>query len=188
MSIEIKGISKSYGGRKILTDLSLTLENGVFYCIMAPSGKGKTTLSRIILGLEKPDRGCISGVHERLSAVFQEDRLCESLSVFRNIRIACPTAEREEISRHLAEIGLSGQEKYKAGKLSGGQKRRLALVRAVLADADLTVLDEPFTGLDPDTRKRVILYIKEHLKSKTVILITHDRSDADAFDAKVIEL
>jgi len=188
MSIEIRNVSKSFGDKKILDNVSFTIEDGEFTCLMAPSGTGKTTLARIMLSLETPDNGEVLGISQRNAAVFQEDRLCESLSVSKNIRIACPGVSVDEIQAHLSAVGLAGIERQKAGELSGGQKRRVAIVRAVLSDADFTVFDEPFSGLDDDTRKTVIGYMKEHLKGRTSLVVTHDVDDAELLGAEVIRL
>lgn len=188
MSIEVRNVSKSFLEKKILDNVSFVLEEGEFACLMAPSGKGKTTMTRMLLSLETPDSGEIVGVPRRTAAVFQEDRLCESLSVSKNIRIACPNVGIDEIKAHLSYVGLYGIEKQKARELSGGQKRRVALVRAVLSKADFTVFDEPFSGLDEETRKIVIKYMKNNLKGSLSLVVTHDIDDAAALGAKVIKL
>ena len=178
MSIEIKNLSKSFGDNKVLDNVSFTIEEGKFTCLMAPSGKGKTTLAKILLSIEKADSGDVLGMPKKIAAVFQEDRLCESLSVSKNIRIACKHAEIDEVKSNLSQVGLEGFENRRVVELSGGQKRRVAVVRAVLFGADFTVFDEPFSGLDENTRKTVAEYIKNKLKGRTALIITHDEDDA----------
>ena len=150
---------------------------------MAPSGVGKTTLLRILLGLEASDSGLVEGRDGlRLSAVFQEDRLCANLSPVSNIRLVTGSSlSRQEILSALAQAGLSDCAGQPARELSGGQRRRVALLRALLAPWDLLLLDEPFKGLDTETRKQIMDYVLLHFHKKpgrTVLLVTHDESEA----------
>jgi len=188
MSIVMDRVSKSFGERRVLREVSLALPDAGAVCLMAPSGAGKTTLARILLGLETPDAGTVAGVPARTAAVFQEDRLCERLTVCKNIRIACPRLSPQAVQAHLDEVGLSEYLRAPAGKLSGGQKRRAAIVRAVAADPAFLVLDEPFTGLDEETHARVIEYLRARTAGRSVLLITHDPRDAEALGAKTMAL
>ena len=173
--IILNGISKNFGDTEVLKNLSAVFPAGKTSCITAPSGIGKTTLLRILMGLEKPDCGSISGLDSTsISAVFQEDRLCENMTAEANIKLVSPKLSPTEISDAMNWVGLSGSEQRVVSELSGGMRRRVAILRAILFDADLYLLDEPFKGLDAETKAEVIRFIKQQLVGKTVILVTHD--------------
>ena len=178
--IILTGISKRYGDNQVFLDRSFVFPAGSLSVIRGPSGAGKTTLLRLIMGLERPDAGRIEGVPGRISAVFQEDRLCESLTAVQNVLAGSAaqagTAAAEE---HLREVGLEGSLEQPVSVFSAGMKRRTALVRACLAEYDLLVLDEPFAGLDADTKDRMRAYIQKYTHGKTVLLVTHE-AEADS--------
>lgn len=190
MNLEIHNLTKLYQGRTVLRNFSLTLEEGKIYCLMAPSGCGKTTLFRLILGLEQPDSGSIEGVEgRRFGVVFQEDRLCEAYSPLENVMM---TADRmvtrsmavRELSRLLPEESVTRP----VFTLSGGMKRRTAVCRALLAPCDIVLMDEPFAGLDEETRQEVIAWILEKAAGKTVLISTHQEEDVEALGARLIRL
>lgn len=185
--IIISHLSKSYGENKVFSDFSAVFERGKTTCIMAPSGAGKTTLLRILTGLETADAGRIEGMDGlKKSMVFQEDRLCENLSVSANIRLVRQKKtwgrdqkEKKEIQEALEAVGLAGNGDQQVRELSGGMKRRVALLRALYSDWDILFLDEPFKGLDEETKTQVMCYTKEKCRGKTVIFVTHERSEAE---------
>lgn len=186
--MELRNISKSYHGRPVLQNVSFTIEPGVT-ALWAPSGAGKTTLLRILLGLERPDSGELLGTGVRWSAVFQEDRLLDGLDAMGNLRFALGSGWDEAAARRLlAELGLSDAEGRPVQEWSGGMKRRLALARALLADAGAIALDEPFAGLDAENRRRGADCIAHCAETKPVLLVTHDRADLEALNARIIEL
>ncbi|BAL00948.1 ABC transporter ATP-binding protein [Oscillibacter valericigenes Sjm18-20] len=187
--VEIANLSKAYAGVQVLRDVNLTLGPGVT-CLMAPSGAGKTTLVRILLGLERPDGGTVTGLETaRFSAVFQEDRLLERLDAAGNLRFVLGAAYDEgRAAELLGELGLDGVGGKPAGEYSGGMKRRLALARALSVSFDFLALDEPFTGLDGENRKKAIVCIRRRAAGKTVLLVTHDMEDAVGLDAKIAGL
>ena len=187
--LKIQGISKRFGGREVLRNVTAAFPAGSVTCLLGPSGFGKTTLLRIIAGLEKPDEGRIDGVPARIGFVFQEDRLCEDFSAVSNVRLVTgKSVPKEEIIRHLAEIGLGDSLDKPVREYSGGMKRRVAIVRAVCYPADLLILDEPFKGLDEKLRLEVIGYIRKHTAGKTVICVTHEPDDAERLGGKNIEM
>ena len=187
--IEIEHLCKSFDGKAVLEDVSLTLEPGAAVCLMAPSGRGKTTLLRCIAGLEKPDGGQIIGRPERIGYVFQEDRLCDGFSAADNIRLGTGRAVSEgDIRRHLAELGLAGSLDQPVRELSGGMRRRVAICRAVCFGGGLLLLDEPFKGLDAETRQQAAAYILRHRNGAAVVCVTHDREDAAALGAEIVAL
>ena len=147
---------KRFGDKPVLEDVSLTVPEGAVVCLMAPSGWGKTTLLRCMAGLEKPDSGTVRDVPERIGYVFQEDRLCGHMSAVENVRLATGRRmDTETIRAHLTELGLGGQLHQPVEELSGGQRRRVAIARAVCFGGGLLLLDEPFKGLDAETRRRI---------------------------------
>ena len=186
--MELRNICKSYHGRPVLQNVSFTIEPGVT-ALWAPSGAGKTTLLRILLGLERPDSGELLGTGVRWSAVFQEDRLLDGLDAMGNLRFALGSGWDEASARRLlAELGLSDAEDRPVREWSGGMKRRLALARALLADAEAIALDEPFAGLDAENRRRGAECIARRAETTPVLLVTHDLADLEALNARIIEL
>ncbi|MDR0325213.1 MAG: ATP-binding cassette domain-containing protein [Oscillospiraceae bacterium] len=177
--IVLSGVYKAFGDKRVLENLSHTFEGGKVHGVMGPSGCGKTTLLHILLGLLKPDAGTVSGIDlNALSAVFQEDRLCERLGAGANIRLAAPhLREKSALKALFDEMGLGGAEKTPVYELSGGMKRRVALLRALTAASELIVMDEPFTGLDDAIKETAAACIRRHLDGRTVILVTHSEGD-----------
>lgn len=190
MDILIKSVSKKYADHRVFHNFSQVIPKGETTALMAPSGKGKTTLLRLILGLEKPDSGEITGIPERCAAVFQEDRLCPELSVLGNIRMAVGrNVSRQQMDEMLRELGLADAADKPANQLSGGMARRAALARALLYDGELLVLDEPFNGLDGENREMAAAAIKKYAAGRTVLLVTHRQEDLTLLGARhVIEI
>lgn len=176
MDILIQDISKSYGEKQVFSHFSCRIPQGSGCAVMAPSGAGKTTLLRLILGLEKPDAGQVLGVPAAKAAQFQEDRLFPRLSALKNIRMAvkCSEAQAKEV---LSALGLSDCWDKPVSTLSGGQARRVALARALVHPGELLALDEPFTGLDEESRLQAAGAIRRFRHGRTLILVTHRRED-----------
>lgn len=188
--ISVKNLRKSYGGQIVLDDVSFEAADRQITCIMAPSGVGKTTLLRILLGLEQPDSGTVSVPSDcRWAAVFQEDRLLEHLDAMGNLRFVLGNElDESEADRLLRELGLAESEGKPVRDFSGGMKRRLALARALLAPSDALALDEPFTGLDEENRARAIACIRNRTVGKLVLLVTHHEGDVGGLNARLIRL
>ena len=184
MEIRVEGLRKTYNGRPVLTNLSAVFREGIT-CIAAPSGTGKTTLLRLLLGLERPDGGVITGADCRWAAVFQEDRLLEHLSAAGNLRFALGELPGEA-GELLAQLGLDLSDPKPVQAWSGGMKRRLALARALLAPSDALALDEPFTGLDEENRARCLELIRRAGAAKPVLLATHNLTGLE--DASLLRL
>lgn len=189
-NVRIKNISKTYGEKQVLSQLSKEFPAGETTVIMGASGCGKTTLLRILLGLEKADSGEVTGMPEKVSVLFQEDRLCEDISAYENIVLvlerkrtrAQKDAQRRKIEQEAAQVGITAEDlTQNVMELSGGMRRRIALLRALLYDADCVILDEPFKGLDAATKQIVMQYVKEKTAGKTTFLVTHDAAEADFF-------
>ncbi len=190
MDITIKNLSKAFDEQLVLNDFTHTFKEGTTTCIMGKSGVGKTTLLSILMGLENADSGQINGLSDKkISAVFQEDRLCMNLTALLNIKMVLPKNSHisdERITSLLSKIGIDASDKKTVSEYSGGMCRRVAILRALLADFDLLIMDEPLKGLDTETKEKVISLIKELTTNKTVILTTHDPTDVDALSGEVL--
>ncbi len=187
MHIQLNNITKSFDNQVVLDHLQLTIPYYQTTAIMAPSGSGKTTLLHMLMGLLSPDAGSIEGLSNlRQSVVFQEDRLCENLSALANITLPSPHLKPSTIQQAMVDVSLIDCQCKKVSELSGGMRRRVALLRALLYDYDLLILDEPFKGLDLRTKQLVIHYIKKSTAGKTVLLVTHDKEEAMAMGATTI--
>lgn len=188
--IVIEGLCKRYGDRDVLRDFSATLPGGRVTCLMAPSGAGKTTLLRLLAGLETPDAGKIVGLDgARLGVVFQENRLLDWLDAVENLRLIAPERNRDDIIiEELRRFGLGDCAGRPVSRLSGGMRRRVALLRALLAPADVLLLDEPFNGLDEATRANVARETLRLIDGRTALLITHDPDEAGMLEATTIQL
>ena len=181
MDITVQNVSKAFAEKQVLCGVNAAFAAGQITCIMGPSGVGKTTLLQIIAGLQKPDSGSVCGVQgQRLSAAFQEDRLLGHLNAVDNIRFVLGrTADAAAITQALFATGLAVQDiAQPAATLSGGQRRRVALVRAMLAPGEIILLDEPFKGLDDATKAQAIEYVKQARGTRTVLCVTHSAAEA----------
>ena len=181
-------LSKSYQNRPVLSDVSLTVQPGERCALMAPSGMGKTTLFRLLLGLETADQGNIQAASA--GAVFQENRLIESLSPIENVRLALPPLPKADTRAELFSIlsSLLPAESLMrpVSTLSGGMKRRCALARALLSPSEILILDEPFTGLDEDTKKQAVQFIETWQKGRPLLFSTHDPKDVLLLQARLL--
>ena len=190
MSIIITDLCKSFDDNEILKNVNITLEDSSIYCLMGASGIGKTTILRILMGLERADSGCISGIDTKnISCMFQEDRLIPDLSAIDNVRIVLRRKNnRAEVRNNLLSILPDDSLDLPVSSLSGGMKRRVALARALSYPGKLIILDEPFTGLDKDTKLNVINYILKMRNNRTLLIATYGTDDADLLGAKIIKL
>ncbi|MBR1857308.1 MAG: ATP-binding cassette domain-containing protein [Oribacterium sp.] len=186
MLIQFKDITKIYDGKKVLDRINLsidTVSDSRDVLLKGPSGIGKTTLLRIMAGIENSDSGSIEitmgeaaggGKKLRIGMVFQENRLLEQFSAVENVTcvdsMISRTRAEEELKKVLEEEALDKPVR----ELSGGMQRRVAIVRAMLPASDLLIMDEPLTGLDPETRDRVIRYIMENKGRRPLIMASHD--------------
>ena len=196
MSLSVKGLNVSYGKNHILKDINLEIENGEFVSILGKSGCGKTTLIKSIAGLLETDNGDINIFDKNVAGlppekrqtviVFQDLRLFPHMNVEDNIAFAMKLKKmdkaviKEKVDRLLAQVRLSGYEKRKVSRLSGGQMQRVALARALGAEPKLLLLDEPFASLDEDLRKEMGELVRRLHRENgiTTIMITHDKEEA----------
>lgn len=196
--IVINKINKRFDDNDVLKNYSEKIEEGSIVCIMGPSGIGKSTLIRCLLGIEDVDSGSIEGIPEKISVMFQEDRLSEDYSVVNNIKMVLDESTchkisdkkelKEEIRKHLEELGLGDAFNRKVRELSGGMKRRVALIRAMMYQSELVIMDEPFKGLDEETRKKAIEYVLKYRNGRTMIIITHDEEEVGYLGGRRVEL
>lgn len=186
--IKFNNVTFSYKGERknVLDNFSLNIKEGERVHISAPSGKGKTTLLRLITGLEKAKKGNIEiRENAKISVVFQEDRLIPTLSVLKNVALFSNPDKAKEI---LCRLSLCDELEHYPDELSGGMKRRVALARALSKDFDILILDEAFNGLDEETFKNAVEVVEECLKDKTLILISHREEESKVLKAKTVYL
>lgn len=180
--IEIRNLSVKLGEKQVFQNFSASIPDQGAVLIAGESGIGKTTLLRVLCGLQKPDGGTVQNLAGRtVSVVFQEPRLLEHLTALENVAIVSDRAKAEMLLR---QLNMEQQLGLKAGSLSGGQKQRVSLARAFAFSDDVVLLDEPFSGLDEQNKLRAAELIRT---AKLAILVSHDPADAQllGFDEKI---
>lgn len=182
----LKNIDFSYEKKQILHDFSLELPNKGVVIIMGSSGCGKTTLLRIIAGLETIDSGEIISNKVKPSFLFQEDRLLPQLTVEENLLLVQPVGGVEAVERRLKQLGLDEEANSYPDQLSGGMKRRVALARALCYEGDILILDEPLKGLSPEHRRELWPLLRAEGKNKLVLWVCHDEEEACTAGDRVI--
>ena len=189
MDIVLEKITAGYEKKVVLRNFSAVIPEKRTTVIMGASGSGKTTLLYLLLRLIRPVSGTVNGVPEKLGVVFQEDRLCEDFSAIENIQLVLRKKTKYTIIEDsLREIGLGDSLHMPVSQLSGGMRRRVAVVRALRAENDAIFLDEPFKGLDAGTKSTVIHFLRKMKAERTVVFITHDEEEAALLGDKVIRL
>lgn len=188
-NIVIDRLTKSYGEVVALPPFSAGIPAGEVTSLLGPSGCGKTTLLRLLIGLEVPSGGSFLGMPERVSVVFQEDRLLPEFSTVGNIQaVVGKQVSEQAILEMLGALGLAGWEKTPVRELSGGMRRRVAIARALLFPAEVILMDEPFKGLDEETKERVMTLVQERTQGKTLLLVTHDEREAHFFGENILRM
>lgn len=188
--MKLSHIDLSFGDTRIFSDFSLSFIPGEIVCVTGASGRGKTTLLNLILGFVKPDRGTVEGFDGlKKGVVFQEDRLIEHMNGMDNVLLAADKSiTRAQVHDAFAQTLLDAWEKP-VRKLSGGQRRRVAVVRAILAKASLLLLDEPFKGLDDLALRKTAEFIRKESSDATILLCVHDLEEAELLHARrIVEL
>ena len=175
--IELHNVRMAYGDKTVFDGLSLAFPERGMFAIFGPSGRGKTTLLRLIAGLETPQSGSISMPKDaRIAFCFQEDRLLPFKTVLDNVMLVCHDEQRAR--SWIEKVGLAGEENAYPASLSGGMKRRASLARALAFDAPILLMDEPFRALDDATHAEMLSLVKEAAKDRLLLLVTHDEADA----------
>lgn len=195
-AIDLSNVCFSYNkgvDEELINDLNLHIPAGDRVCIMAPSGTGKTTLLNLITGGLKPDSGIVSfevdtGDGVNISMVFQEDGLCSEYTAAYNIELGLRRGCRKTdlIQSHLEQLGMGESIFADVKELSGGMKRRVAIVRAVMSPSRVLILDEPFASLDEELKDRTAEYIIENLNGRTLVVVSHDEKDAERLNARIL--
>lgn len=185
MKFELRNIRMAYGDKTVFSNLSYTFDLNGIVALMGESGCGKTTLLRLLCGLEKPRNGEIIGIPKRYTFLFQENRLLPWTTALENVSAVCDVSTA---AYWLSAVGLSQETDSLPSELSGGMQRRVAFARALAHKSDVLLLDEPFKGLDADLRSKMILLLREQAKTRPVLLVTHDVHEAQECGAKIISL
>lgn len=185
--ISLKNINFSYGEKKVIENFSLEIHKNSRICLFGESGCGKTTLLYILLGLLKPQSGeALIDKALKPSVVFQENRLLPFADILKNITIT--GADEKTAVYHLTALGLGKTLKKHPNELSGGMCRRVSLARALAADFDYLILDEPFTGLDIENINTAATHILKNIGERPLILVTHSPEEAKALNCEIIYL
>ncbi|OGI10671.1 MAG: hypothetical protein A3I68_07065 [Candidatus Melainabacteria bacterium RIFCSPLOWO2_02_FULL_35_15] len=196
--VEIKNLSKSFGKKKVLDNISFNVCQNEILLIIGFSGSGKSTLLRIISGLDEPDSGEVILTTTHLGMVFQGAALFDSMSVFDNVAFPLINQNKkvpfwqikEKVTEKLKIVGLSGMENLRPDELSGGMKKRVSLARAIINDPEIILYDEPTSGLDPVVSNIIVDYILKlqyELKASS-ILVTHNLNVIKKISSRVILL
>lgn len=178
--LQLTQIEKSFSSdgvaKPVLSNFTHTFAQGSVWQLYGASGRGKTTLLRILMGLETVDGGSYhKPQHTRFAAVFQEDRLLPWCSAVENVRFVCaPETTAQQVEDTLAQLLDRADLHRPVQTLSGGMKRRVALVRALLSPSDCLILDEPFTGLDPENVQRALDLLQSLRGNRTVLFVSHE--------------
>lgn len=180
--VELQDVSLSFDGKAVLSNVSVHIPPGAHAAIMGASGVGKTTLLRVIAGLLKPDSGRVRVHTPRRAMLFQSPRLLPWLTALENVNTVLSDGPHTlpEAMNWLQRVGLGAAAGKYPAELSGGMLARVALARTLAYGGNLVLLDEPFQGLDEDTKAEMIALCREVLREKTTILVTHDRAEAEA--------
>lgn len=186
MSFGLESVSFSYGDFSVLERASWTLPERGVVCLWGASGCGKTTLLRLLAGLERPAAGAVHRP-QALSVMFQEDRLLPRCCAWKNVAVATGLDRKAAVAA-LASVGLAEEAESLPDALSGGQRRRVALARALAMPGELMLLDEPFTGLDADTWRAAVPAILARAAEIPVVLVTHVAEEAQALNARRVVL
>ncbi|MBY8861428.1 ATP-binding cassette domain-containing protein [Nocardia sp. CA2R105] len=190
-AVRIEGLRKAFGDKVVLDDVDLTVRRGEFVVLLGPSGTGKTTLLRLLTGLEAPDAGQVLVPAVR-TTVYQEPRLIPSKRVLANVVVGQRRAKstREAGLRALAEVGLDGKARQWPATLSGGEAQRAALARALVREPELLLLDEPFAALDALTRLQMQDLVGDLVARHrpAVLMVTHDVDEAVRLADRVLVL
>ena len=198
--IKIRNVSKDYGEGTVLQDFSLEMASGEMVILLGESGCGKTTLLRILAGFEQAGEGQIwirgrlmeeniAPNQRELAMVFQEPALWNHMSVLKNITYGMKEKNHQRLAEIMDALEISGLEHRYPEELSGGQAKRVALARALAADREILLLDEPLSNIDAETKKKILDFLDKNYKGKkTILYVTHSKTEADFFNCRQIRM
>ena len=188
--IAVKKIVKKFDQKTVLNNVSFEIGDVGAFAIVGRSGIGKTTLLRLIAGLDIPDEGSITTASAKIAYKFQEPRLMNWLTALENVAIVVD--DKSNALNHartwLEAVGLPDAADLYPDQLSGGMQQRVALARALAFEGDVLLLDEPFSAVDEETKSGLLSLIKQYANTHAVVLVTHDHDEIEALDATVIPL
>ena len=186
--LKLTQISFGYGDHTVLQNQNLTLLPGQRLAIMGPSGRGKTTLLRIALGLIKPTSGTVENTFRNTAVVFQEPRLLPWRTALENVNLVLGDgkATLETARKYLCQVNLSDAENKYPRELSGGMQQRVAVARALAAEGDLLILDEPFKAMDEALREQIVALVNQ--TRAAVLLVTHEEAEAKSLNCEILKL
>ena len=186
--LELRDVTLAFGEKTVLQRCSLALGVGEHLALMGPSGCGKTTLLRCALGLQTPGSGTVTCDFQRASAVFQEPRLLPWRNALDNVLAVTGKAQaaRENALQWFEKLEITEAAALYPEELSGGMQQRVSIARAMAAQPDFLVLDEPFKGLDEALRERVLALLNGSLKQTAVLLATHSEEEAAALGCRIL--
>lgn len=190
MSLKINGLSKRFGEKTVFDNFNFSFDSHGAYIVTGESGIGKTTLLRMIAGLDNDFTGTIeNGGIALTSFMFQEYRLFPTVNALKNASVANSNDAERKASELLIKLGFNAEDlKKKPRELSGGMKQRVAFVRAVMKDSKILILDEPTKELDSDTAKAMLDIVNDEAKRRLVIIVTHDDIKKHIENAQIISL
>lgn len=194
--LELRNVGKSFGKHQVLSGFNLSMQPGEILGLLGPSGVGKSTVLRLISGLESPDTGCIHVESNRIGYVFQEARLLPWDTALGNVVLALRAQgvkkrQAQKRARHYLEsMKLSDFEDAYPRQLSGGMRQRVALARAFAVEPEILLLDEPFTGLDVSLKETMRCLLDSALENSgtAAIHVTHDSSELPKRTTHILNL
>lgn len=182
MSIEFLNVCKSFDDKNVLDDFSISFNDNEITCLLGQSGCGKTTILNLISDILNLDKGTINGNKDKkIAFIFQDERLIPNISALDNVLLVCNNLKDNQISKAkklMNDIGLKNDIDKKPFELSGGMNQRVNIIRALMYDADIILMDEPFSALDYHNKELAMNIIKRETMNKTVIMVTHDKDEA----------
>ncbi len=187
--LKIESLSFSYGEKAVIKNLDLALPDHGLFALMGPSGCGKTTLLYLISGLSKPLGGKIERGSDKIAYAFQEPRLLPQKSALENVNFVLSRNGKNsgKAIELLAALGLEKEADRLPRELSGGMKQRVSIARALAYGGDITLLDEPFNGLDEAIKAKTAELLKKTAESSLVVIITHSTEDAALCGAEILD-
>ena len=186
--LKLSGISHRYGEHPVLTNQALTLCSGQRLALMGPSGCGKTTLLRIAMGLLSATEGTVENTFRKTAVVFQEPRLLPWRTALENVNLVLGDgkATLEKAGAFLEQVQLSDAADKYPRELSGGMQQRVAVARALAAEGDLLILDEPFKAMDEALREQIITLVAR--TKAAILLVTHEETEAKALGGEIVRM